>query len=292
MYPQFESILPLETNSFKAEVQRKREFDFPYHYHPDYELTYILSSDGVRYVGNEFDNFTANDLIFLGPNLPHCWKNTDNQDVEASALVIQWTEDLVGKEWLETKEFSAVKKLHHLSSKGIHFSPKVAISLKEEMLQITKADPFNKLIILLQILNTLALCDDFVLLCKRDYTNNTNLIDSERINTVYQYVKNNYMNKITLQTIASTVFMTEESFSRFFSKIMKKTFFSFLNEYRINVACKLLIETEQQIVQVCYASGYESIPFFYRQFKKFKNCSPQFYRSQFKLTGNFAIPTV
>jgi AraC-like DNA-binding protein/mannose-6-phosphate isomerase-like protein (cupin superfamily) len=292
MYPQFESILPPETNSFKAEVQRKKEFDFPYHYHPNYELTYILSSDGVRYVGNEFDNFRENDLIFLGPNLPHCWKNTNCQSTVASALVIQWKEDLLGKEWLETKELAAVKKLHHLSSKGIHFSPKVAISLKKDLLQITDADPFRKLMMLLEILNTLALSNDYNILCKRDYTNNTNLIDSERINTVYQFVKNNYMQKITLQTIASTVFMSEESFSRFFSKIMKKTFFSFLNEYRINMACKLLIETEQQIAQVCYSSGYETIPFFYRQFKKFKNCSPQFYRSQFKLTGNFSIPTV
>lgn len=292
MYPQFESILHPETNSFKAEVQRKKEFDFPYHYHPNYELTYILSSDGVRYVGNEFENFRANDLIFLGPNLPHCWKNTNCQNTEASAVVIQWKEDLVGKEWLDTKEFAAVKKLHTLSSKGIHFSPKVAISLKDHLLEITEADPFRKLMMLLEILNTLALSNDYDLLCKRDYTNNTNLIDSERINTVYQYVKNNYMQKITLQSIASTVFMSEESFSRFFSKIMKKTFFSFLNEYRINVACKLLIETEQQIAQVCYSSGYETIPFFYRQFKKFKNCSPQFYRSQFKLTGNFSIPTV
>jgi YesN/AraC family two-component response regulator len=207
-------------------------------------------------------------------------------------VVIQWKEDLVGKEWLDTKEFAAVKKLHALSSKGIHFSPKVAISLKDHLLEIADADPFRKLMMLLEILNTLALSNDYDLLCKRDYTNNTNLIDSERINTVYQYVKNNYMQKITLQSIASTVFMSEESFSRFFSKVMKKTFFSFLNEYRINVACKLLIETEQQIAQVCYCSGYETIPFFYRQFKKFKNCSPQFYRSQFKFTGNFSIPTV
>jgi len=243
-------------------------------------------------VGNEFENFRADDLIFLGPNLPHCWKNTNCQNCEASALVIQWKEDLLGKDWLETKEFGAVKKLHNLSTRGIRFSPKLAINLKENLLQIAEADPFRKLMILLDILNILALSTDYEIVCKRDYTNNTNLMDSERINTVYQYVKNNYMQKITLQSIASTVFMSEESFSRFFSKIMKKTFFSFLNEYRINEACKLLIETEQQIVQVCYASGYETIPFFYRQFKKFKNCSPQFYRSKFKLTGNFSIPKV
>jgi AraC-like DNA-binding protein len=76
--------------------------------------------------------------------------------------------------------------------------------------------------------------------------------------------------------------MTEEYFSRYFSKTMKKPFFEFLNEYKINRACKLLIETDKQISEICYASGFESIPFFYRQFKKFKDCQPKTYRMNYQ----------
>ncbi len=292
MRPQFEPIEPLEANSFKAFHQIKKEFDFPYHYHPEYELTYILSSDGVRYVGNEFQNFSENDLVLLGPNLPHCWKNGEEQTTTASALVIQWKEDLLGKDWLETKEFAAIKKMHALSVKGIKFSEKVAKAVKTEMQQLVSLDPFSKLIRLVAILEKLSHSNDYNLICKDDFTHQTSSSDSERINQIYHFVKINYHKKIMLTDVADIVCMTEESFSRFFSKVMKKKFFSFLNEYRINAACKQLIESDIPIAQVCYNAGYETIPFFYRQFKKFKKCSPQFYRSQFKLTGNFEIPAV
>jgi AraC-like DNA-binding protein len=76
--------------------------------------------------------------------------------------------------------------------------------------------------------------------------------------------------------------MSEEYFSRFFSKSLMKSFFTFLNEYRINRACKLLIETERQVSEICYQVGYESIPFFYRQFKKIKNMPPQSYRVKYQ----------
>ncbi len=67
---------------------------------------------------------------------------------------------------------------------------------------------------------------------------------------------------------------------------MKKSFFEFLNEYKINRACKLLIETDKQVSEICYASGFESIPFFYRQFKKFKSCQPKTYQLNYqKMSG-------
>ncbi|RYZ97863.1 MAG: AraC family transcriptional regulator, partial [Sphingobacteriaceae bacterium] len=101
------------------------------------------------------------------------------------------------------------------------------------------------------------------------------------------YIESNYDKKITLLMLSQKVFMSEESFSRFFSKVMKKPFFYFLNEYRINMACKMLIGTNEPVSQICYACGYESFPFFYRQFKKFKSCTPQKFRSNYlQAAGN------
>lgn len=87
----------------------------PLHFHPEYELTYIVSSNGVRYVGNQFENFRENDLVLLGSNLPHCWKNFSNLKIPASAVVIHWKAEFLGKDWLECKEFTAIKNLQRLS---------------------------------------------------------------------------------------------------------------------------------------------------------------------------------
>lgn len=290
MKARFEAIAPSETTSLNAFFQQKKEFDFPYHYHPEYELTLITSSGGIRYVGNHFGDFRENDLVLLGPNLPHCWKNPEDQQEPASAVVIQWNENLLGKDWINNKEFKAIKKLLRQANHGIKFSEKVSLGIKEKILQLINMPPFEKLIAVLQILNDLAYTDQYDILCEQGFSYNLNYAENERINAVYQYLQINYKKKITLEDIASEVNMSEESFSRFFSKVMKKTFFAFVNEYRINVACNLLIETDMNVNQIGYASGYESFPFFYRQFKRFKSCSPQKFRAEFQKTGIISIP--
>jgi AraC-like DNA-binding protein/mannose-6-phosphate isomerase-like protein (cupin superfamily) len=290
MKAHFEAIAPSQTTSLNAFLQEKKEFDYPFHYHPEYELTFIISSRGIRYVGNHFGDFRENDLVFLGPDLPHCWKNAEGQADPAAAIVIQWGENLLGEGWIDSKEFKAIKKLHLLAQKGIKFTEAVALEVKDRLLYAVTLPPFQKLIAVLQLLNELAQTNQYELLCEQGFSYNLNLLENERINTVYQYLRMNYSKKITLENVASEVSMTEESFSRFFSKVMKKTFFGFVNEYRINVACNLLIKTDMNVNQIGYAAGYESFPFFYRQFKKFKSCSPQKYRTAFQKTGNISIP--
>jgi len=281
MKPQYELITPLDAHSFKAFKFEKDEFDAPWHYHPEYELTYILSGSGIRYVGNSFEDFAEDDLVLLGPDLPHCWKNTGRPQ-RSAAIVIQWKEDFMGKEWLACGEFAAIRKLLQDAGKGIRFGAGTAGMLKEKLAALVTLSPFDKVIGLLQILHTLAQTAQAEVLCEEGFPGNLNRVDNDRINIIYQYVKNHYQQKITLSVLAAQVGMTTEAFSRFFSKVMKKPFFGFLNEYRINIACKLLIETDLQVAQICYAAGYESLPFFYRQFKKCRGASPQQYRTQYR----------
>ena len=270
----FEPISPLTTNSFKAAFQAKEEFDFPWHYHPEYELTFIASSQGIRYVGNSMEDFRENDLVLLGPNLPHCWKNTVKQNTLAEAVVFQWKDDMLGENWMTKQEFVSILKLLRLSSKGIKFGEPIAQGLRPKMYRLLEVPSFQKLILLLEILQELSQTDDYRVLCEHGFESNIDYADSERINEVYQYVKDNYQQKIRLEDIADHVNMSKEYFSRYFSNIMDKTFFTFLNEYRISKACKMLIETDLQVAQLCY-----------KQFKKIKGISPQQYRTKF-LTNN------
>lgn len=281
MRAQYNPISPLESNSFKAEYQVRKKFNTPWHYHSEYELTLILSSNGVRYVGNHFEDFCENDLVLLGPNLPHCWTTIGPQNVSASAIVIQWKEDFLGKDWINCKEFQILKPLFKLSQEGVRFDECIALTLKEKFIEIVNLQPLNKLISLLEILQELSLSTRFQTLCDPDFKYKLNHIDNERLRTVFQFVDIHFSKKVTLKELSETVYMTEESFSRFFSKVMNKPFFFFLNEYRINMACNLLLETDRPVSDICYEVGYESFPFFYRQFKKFKNCTPQKFRKHY-----------
>jgi YesN/AraC family two-component response regulator len=280
MKPAYKSVSLMDSRTFRViRQENKQEFEFPWHYHPEFELTYISNSQGLRYVGNNIENFYENDLVLLGSNLPHCWINSDDQEESSKAVVIYLNEELV--KWLSEDQFNSVRSLFHRSSQGVKFKTSVALKIKPKLDQLLEADPFQKYITLLQILQELSVTTEFDLLSQVGFSYELNSANNERINTVYEYVRNNYHKKISLADVAARVNMSEEYFSRFFSKSLMKSFFTFLNEYRINRACKLLIETEKQVSEICYQVGYETIPFFYRQFKKIKNMPPQAYRAQY-----------
>lgn len=283
MKPHFKPISPDKSHLLKAVLQENaKEFDYPWHFHPEYELTYIVTSEGMRYVGNSIENFSEDDLVLIGANLPHCWINSPEQRQAASAVVVYFKDNFVDKSWMDSEEFGSIRHLFQLSHKGIKFNKCVALKLKEKILELNKSSSLERLILTLKILQELAETTERHILCEQGFSYELNHTNNERINKVYKFIETNYHKKISLADIAEQVNMTEESFSRFFSKTMKKSFFEFLNEYKINRACKLLIETDKQISEICYASGFESIPFFYRQFKKFKNCQPKHYRMNYQ----------
>lgn len=282
MKPHYKPI-PSESKLFKVEFQKtSKEFYYPWHYHAELELTYILSGQGVRYVGNSIENFYEAELVLLGSNLPHSWNTTADYEQPVNAIVIYLKEDFLDKNWMQSIEFEGIRNLFALMKKGIKVDNKVASELKQKFHDLLNASPFEKLMILLQVLEYLSHNQEYRFLCQQEFTCDFDDTDKTRINTVYNYIQTHYQEQVSLADIASKLNMSEEYFSRYFSKTMKKPFFEFLNEYKINRACKLLIETDKQISEICYASGFESIPFFYRQFKKFKDCQPKTYRMNYQ----------
>ena len=106
-------------------------------------------------------------------------------------------------------------------------------------------------------------------------------VHRNRISKIHDFVEKNYNRKIYLLEVAELAHMSEQSFSRFFTKMMGRPFFTFLNEYRVNIASRLLIDTDKSVAEIGFECGYESLPFFHKQFNKFKNITPSKYRKQF-----------
>lgn len=283
MKPHFKPITKEDSNLLKVSFQENhKQFDYPWHYHPEYELTYILKSHGIRYVGNSIENFFEDDLVLLGSNLPHCWINTPKQEECSTAIVIYIKEDFLKNIWMESSEFYRIRHLLESSKKGLKFDKILALKLKQHFIHLLQLPPFERLILFLRILQKLTQTNQFHFLCEQEFSYRRNFTNHERINKIYRFIQDRYKQKISLAEVASQVNMNEVYFSRFFSKTMHKSFFEFLNEYRISRACKLLIETDAQVAEICYDCGYESIPFFYRQFKKFKKCQPNAFRLSYK----------
>ncbi|MEM9329515.1 MAG: AraC family transcriptional regulator [Bacteroidota bacterium] len=282
MKPLFENIASSNESSFKCYHYENEEFSTPWHYHPEYELNFVVESHGMRYVGDSIKPFSAGDFVLLGPSLPHCWKNTEDHKGKSRSVVIQWKEDFVGEGWLSRPEFGDVRHLLLQSQRGLHFPAAQAAPLGEMMAALVDADPFDKLVGLLTLLKRLSGLSGAESLSSPGFVADLRHETNDRIDKIYAYVSANFHRKIALTEIAELVAMNPESFCRFFKKRFNRSFITFLNEYKISRACKMLIETDWQVKQIGYQCGYESLPFFHRQFEKFTGKSPLVYKREYR----------
>ena len=126
MIPNSKIIKPCESKLLNVITQvSKEEFDYSWHFHTECELTYIVNGEGHRFVGNNVESFSSDELVLLGSNLPHCWIN-DNKTWEHHpfAIVAYLKEDLFEGSWFNSSEFEAIRNLLELSKRGIKFKIK------------------------------------------------------------------------------------------------------------------------------------------------------------------------
>ncbi|GAA4934478.1 AraC family transcriptional regulator [Algibacter agarivorans] len=289
MKAKFEKIPESTDSSFRAFLYEKESFDAPWHFHPEYELTYIIKGKGIRYVGNSVENFEEGDFVLLGTNVPHCWKNTNPDIKPVKSIVFQFNDTILGQGWMEKSEFKNIKWILDKSSRGIKFNAEVSKKFSKKLVDILHQSALEKLLSFLKLLESLSFAKPQKFLITEGFAPNLNNKTNHRIHSVFNHVHINYDKKIKLQHVSSIIAMSDEAFCRFFKKSLNKSFFTFVNEYRIHMACKQLIETHNPVKQIAYSCGYESLPFFYRQFQKFKNCSPLNFRKNHLNAYNKAL---
>ena len=93
-------------------------FEFHWHYHPEYELTYIASGIGKRLVGDSYENYEEGDMVLLGPNISHTWVSDSIKSNNSIAIVIQFTQEFIAP-LLSYPEFNGMEKLLTNSKRGL-----------------------------------------------------------------------------------------------------------------------------------------------------------------------------
>jgi AraC-like DNA-binding protein len=287
----YEVLQPASGHSFLFRKFGKSAFDAPYHFHEEIELTYILHGNGKRYVGSHMENFTAGDLVLLGANLPHCWKlEPDKQDnEEASAIVIQFSMNFLGEDFFNKPELQNVKKLFQKSSSGISFNSGVRSTVNKSLkLLAEEKSNFKMLMGLLEILQRLALSNEYILLDQQRSVAEQSRAEQERINPVFAYLVENFRTQVSLDEASSIANMTPNAFCKYFKKITRKTFMETVIEYRLNYATQQLVQTDKPISEISFDSGFGDVSHFYKMFKHKMHQSPLNYRKTFMREFNDA----
>ncbi|WP_294215868.1 AraC family transcriptional regulator [uncultured Chryseobacterium sp.] len=281
-HPSFEAIKPNIGSSFTSLkfLTNENIKSHVWHYHPEVELIYVCKGSGKRQIGSNISYFSDGDLVLIGSNLPHCGLTNENTNNEYE-MVIQFKPDFLGEAIWETPEMQRIVSLLEKSKAGIVFGDDIKKEVGKKILEMHESSSLDRLIRFLGILDELAFTQDCRILNAGKYYLQTQVEDNDRINVIFNYVKDHFREQMTLEEIADLANMKVPSFCRYFKKITNKTFTQFVNEYRITHSLKLLAEQPLSITEVCFESGFNNFSYFNKTFKEYVKKSPSQYRKEF-----------
>ncbi|MBC6112423.1 AraC family transcriptional regulator [Pedobacter fastidiosus] len=279
----FEAIEPSFGSSFRYSkyVQNANNMAHLWHYHPEIEMVYVNGGAGKRQIGSHVSYYTEGDLILIGSFLPHCGF-TDTNTGNKNETVIQMKPDFLGTDFLGLQEIKGLQELFDKAKGGIAFGMDTKIAVGKRIEAMDDQPPFTRLLTLLSILKELENTEDYKILNAAGFSMEMQIQDNDRINMVFNYVKDHFQDQISLEAVAEMASMTVPSFCRYFKKITKKTFTRFVNEYRVVHASKLLAEKPISIANISFESGFNNFSHFNKLFKEFTGKSASQYRHELK----------
>ncbi|MBC7653047.1 MAG: helix-turn-helix transcriptional regulator [Oligoflexus sp.] len=282
-------ITPLTQNDcFTLFSRNKTEFDFPLHYHEEFELNLILNAGGAkRIVGDHIDIIEDLELVLVGPNLCHAWFNHNCKDKNITEITIQFHKDLFDDSLLRKNQLSFIRNMFEQCRKGILFSQETIERVKSRIIHLDKKQGFDSVLELISILHDLSTSRNMRTLSDVTFSNDQFNYNSRRIEKVFEYINNNYSKQLTLADVSKIANMPETSFSRFLKKRTGNTFIDSINEIRIGHASRMLIDTTNTIAEIAYNCGFNNISNFNRTFKKKKGLTPKEFREDFTGTRIF-----
>ncbi len=272
MKVQLETITSQANRSFSLMFNPRLSDLFFWHSHPEYELVYIKAPSGTRHVGEHISTFREYDLVVIGSDIPHL--NFDyGLKSDYSKVVLHFNRDFIEQHLSYAPELSGLADLFKKSKYGVVLRGESLCNIGDQLFDLEGMEAFDQYIALIRILRELTLHSTTELLHNEPFHNNQSSKEQERLRLVHAFIDNSYHRQISLEEVADLCHMTKEAFCRYFKKMTQYTFIQFLNRYRITHA-KRYILSGATVSEACYQSGFQSLSYFNRIFKRITGENP------------------
>jgi AraC-like DNA-binding protein len=279
-------VIPFTVPQLAREAFRVQEDLLPHfydklHQHPETQIMLILKSEGTLIAGDYVGRFEPDDIFLIGSGQSHVFRNDDtyyrSDTPHAHAISLYFSEHYAGKEFWQLEELKEMRTFLERSGKGFKVTGADQQKIKHLLLDIRNQQGIQKLISFLSVLQIFATSKDLLPLGVTTLNKGYTATEEKRMNDILYFTFQESHRKIFLTEVAQVANLSHEAFCRYFKTRTRKTYSTFLNEVRISAACKLLIEKELSIEQVCYQAGFSNLSNFNRTFKKVTGKTPSNY---------------
>jgi AraC-like DNA-binding protein len=257
------------------------------HRHEEIQLTWIQQGEGTLVAENNMHTFRSNEIYWLGANLPHIFKSDPSYFAPKSRKKVHTLNIFFNAKghldsFFDLPEIKNVKNFLLNQQSGFKVPPQHVAEVSNKMMLIQNSTGVDQLIHFIELLKTLSSFQELMPLSSCAQPASYSEHEGIRIGAIYNFIMQQYDKPITLEDAAKQAHMTPQAFCRYFKKHTMHTFVSFLNEVRINEACKKLTDGNyDSIATVAYNCGFNSITNFNRVFKSVTRKSPSHYVESF-----------
>ena len=288
----YQEITPVTgTDLFVILDSVNKGFGYPIHNHPEFELTLVCGSAGTRIVGDSTQRYKDDDLVLIGPYLFHKWDDKEKQGTPREpcrVITIQFDMHLFDKALLSKKPFALLQAFLGSAGRGIRFYGKALSEAKKRIHRLTKLQGMESATEFLLLLDLLSKSRQFEYLASEGFNVNPVQVNSKRLHAAYQYLIQHFQeSSLKMSDVAAVVNIGDSAFSHFFKKATNRSFSDYLIAMRLEHACKLLIESDEQISRIAFLSGFNNMANFNRMFKSTHRCSPMQFRKLFQEKSKF-----
>ncbi|MEZ8296235.1 AraC family transcriptional regulator [Vibrio splendidus] len=267
---------------YKKIVENSKSYGW--HRHEEYEIAIHRHFAGHSFIGHHQSDVFHNHMILVGPDLPHAIyseESADNQRVCETHVV--WFR----KDWIEPlidscRELEPLRALLEDSKKGLQFSSATAEKATELLDRVMEKPPHQQLLTLFSLFSVLLDDEEVVQLINPIFKAGEGDEISDKLDKVEAFLMNHFIKDISVNDLASHLYISESSVRRLFQKHYKESFSQRLKKIRLNVACDLLINTSLPVSLILEKVGYDNQANFNRQFKSYKQVTPTQYRIAMK----------
>lgn len=254
-------------------IRKKMLHDYDLHWHDCFEIELILNGTVTQSLNGETQTLGPGDIYLLNPTDFHSVKSNN-----AEVFNIMFSESLLDENLLQ-RILSVEKNLvFHLENKEF----RNAVSIISQMVdEFDNTHEYSETYI-----KNLLECLFIILLRKNSFafTATDNKVSGIRKSILFMH--SHFRENPTMAETASISGFNMNYFSSLFHKVTGKTYKEYLNDLKLEYAKKLVLSGSLSISEVCFASGFNSLPNFLKTFKLRYGMSPGNMRKSHSITNS------
>lgn len=274
------NVPQVKHEAFRLQLDSGKYFYNQLHQHAEIQIMWIQEGEGTLIAGDYVGRFSSGDLFVIGSGQPHVFRSDENyfqkkSKMKSRAISIYFNESYLGNSFWQIEDLAELRKFIVRTGRGIQFFGKSKGEIISMIFELKNLKGTTKLISFFTLLKKLSEAKGKYLSVTP--SGNYKSEEGKRMNAILEFTFKESHRKIYLHEVADVAHLSVEAFCRYFKLHTRKTYTSFLNEVRVSNACRLLINQELTIQDVCYQSGFSNLSNFNRIFKRIVGKQPSNY---------------